>query len=411
MTDSDNLNLLKNTLEGSFGPHPILSGISDWTGLFGYLEILAAQVPGLTLVLDEFPYLCESNTALPSLLQAAWDRIHSAKLNFNLVLCGSSIAFMEDLLNERNPLRGRQTLTLDLGPMHFREVAAWVPDWNSDQQIMLAGIFGGMPYYLSFIEPAQSLEQNILEVMLERGAPLFDEPDHLLKAELQTPQRYASILHAIADGCLEWGQILGRVKDIKDGAQLAPYIKKLESLRLLEISKSLGASEKDRNRRYDLADPFLKFWFRFVLPNRSSLESNHAPSVFEHIIKPQLSDYMGHAFEAICQQYARLFLQEAVSVPAQEVGQIWANDYDIDVVGTLLNGSSFFGECKWWHEPVGENILERLLERVKRAAYGKQGATQHHLMFSRVGFSPALQERAQNDSSLELVTLDRLLGK
>jgi uncharacterized protein len=409
ITDIDNIALLKQTLRESFGASPILESVGDWLGIFAYLELTATQKPGITLVLDEFPYLCETNPSLPSLIQASWDRIRAAQTRLNLILCGSSIGFMEELLGERNPLRGRQTLSLDLMPMNFREVAAWVPAWAADQQIMLAATFGGMPYYLSFVNPDLSLEANLVEVVLNRGAPLFDEPDHLLQAELQTPQRYASILRAIADGCLEWGQILGRVKDIKDGSQLAPYIKKLEGLRLVEVKKSLDASDKDRNRRYDLSDPFLKFWFHFVLPNRSALESGHAKSVWEHAIEPQMSDFMGVAFERIAREHGARYGQEVFGVPAKEVGQVWAGDYDLDVAGTLLDGSHFYGECKWWKDEVGENVFERLLETSSRTGYDQRNGQTHYALYSRGGFTPGLTQRAALTPRLELISLERML--
>ena len=170
------------------------------------------------------------------------------------------------------------------------------------------------------------------------------------------------MLRAISDGCHDWGEIIGRVKDFKDGAQLAPYIKKLEGLRLIEVTRSLDASEKDRNRRYDLSDPFLEFWFRFVLPNRSALEVGHAKDVLEALILPFMEDHMGGAFERICREFVRLHGQEVLGIAAREVGRVWAADYDLDVAGELLDGSSLYGECKWWKDPVGENVLERLLE-------------------------------------------------
>ena len=409
VTDDDNLNLFKQNLETGLGADPILASLTDWSGIFAYLATLASKQAGLSVVLDEFPYLCEANSALPSLLQAAWDRIRVANPHFNLILCGSSIGFMEDLLAERNPLRGRQTLTLDLEPMNYREIALWVKDWQVEEQIMLASILGGMPYYLSFLDPNLSLKENLFEIVLTRGAPLFDEPALLLQAELQAPQRYASILRAISDGCHEWGEILGRVKDFKDGSQLAPYIKKLEQLRLLEIKKSFGVPEKDRNRRYDLSDPFLRFWYRFVLPNRSALEAGHASSVFDLAIEPHLNEFMGAAFERICRDYTKRFIQEQLGIPTKEVGQIWAADYDLDVTGELLDGSRLYGECKWWQDRVGENILERLLETSKQAEQNPKNPK--YLLFSRNGFTPSLIQRAQDTTQLHLISLSNLMGK
>lgn len=46
------------------------------------------------LVLDEFPFLVESEPSLPGLLQAAWDQALS-RGGLKLVVCGSSVSMME----------------------------------------------------------------------------------------------------------------------------------------------------------------------------------------------------------------------------------------------------------------------------------------------------------------------------
>jgi uncharacterized protein len=423
LTDTDNLALFKRSLETTLGTSPILTGLNDWTGVLAYLETVAqdqarstkstatrsARVKSvqaqstLTVIIDEFPYLCEAQPGLPSLVQATWDRIRANNTPLNLILCGSSIAFMEELLSERNPLRGRHNLTLDLEPMPYRDVAAWVPKWKADEQLRLYGLFGGMPYYLAMIDLNKNLETNLLEIVLERGAPLFDEPTQLLQSELSAPQRYASVLRAISEGCHEWGEIIGRVKDFKDGAQLAPYIKKLEGLRLIGVTRSLDASDKDRNRRYTLQDPFLEFWFRFVLPNQSALEAGHAREVLQTLIAPFLDDHMGAIFEGICRDYIRLHGQEILGQPARTVGRVWAAEYDLDVAAELLDGSSVYGECKWWKDPVGENVLERLLETSGQAKYGTRNAQTQYVLFSRSGFTAALKARARKDRQLHLI--------
>jgi uncharacterized protein len=411
LTDLDNLNLFKRNLETIVGTNPILNSLNDWSGVFAYLEILAQNQPGLTIVIDEFPYLCEAQPGLPSLIQASWDHIRSNNTQLNLVLCGSSIAFMEDLLNERNPLRGRQNLTLDLEPMPYTDVAKWVPNWNRIEQLRLYGVFGGMPYYLAMINPNLKLEENLLEIVLTRSAPLFEEPTQLLQSELKAPQRYASVLRAISEGCHKSGEIIGRVKDFKDASELSPYLKKLEALRLIEITRSLETDEKDRNRRYTLNDPFLEFWFRFVLPNQSALESGHASEVLEMLIKPFLDDHMGAVFEGVCREFMRFHAQTILKTPARVVGRVWAANYDLDVAGELLDGATLFGECKWWKDKVGENVLERLLETSAQAKYGTSDERTQYLLFSKSGFTPALKVRARQNKALHLVTLEKLFGK
>lgn len=412
LTNSDNLELLKQAIQTQLELPPaqqnVLLGLSDWSALLAFLQGLA-DGSGLTLVLDEFPYLCEAYAALPSVLQAAWDRVRSANSSFNLVLCGSSIAFMEKLLAERNPLRGRQTAELNLQPLTYREAAQALPKYTLEERLLAYGIWGGLPYYLSLLDPQVPLSQNLIDTVLQAGSPLYDEANLLLQAELSSPSRYASVLHAVADGCNDYGEIIGRVKDFKDRSQLAPYMSKLEELRLIEVVRPIDASPKERNSRYFLADPFLMFWYRFVLPNRSALEAGHHKAVLEHSILPHLSEYMGLTFERICREYLRFYGQEQLGQPAKNVGQIWAADYDLDVVAELFGGEPVFGECKWWSEPVGVNILEKLEQNAERSNFGGKKAPKL-LLFSRKGFNAQVKKIAKERSDVYLLELKHLLG-
>lgn len=408
---SMSLNLFKAEAERVVGSHPLFDGVADWLGALTYLKQVAAErIGGLTVVLDEFPYMCDADPALPSVIQKFCDSLREDGTSMNLVLCGSKISFMEELLGEKNPLHGRQTFQLDVGPLPFRDAARFFPDWTPEERLRAYGVFGGIPYYLTLCDPTTSLETNVRELVLAMGAPLSDEPSNLLQAELRDVTRYATILRGIADGCTDSGQIVGRVREIRDASALAPYVRKLEELRLIRIVRSLDASERERNRRYYLDDPFLAFWYRFYLPNASALAAGHADQVWDHAIAPHLDDYMGLLFEWICRDYIRLFGPELLPSAAREVGGVWGEDFDIDVAGLLLDGTPFSGECKWWRDPVGLSVLERLREVTTRTTYyaGREDRV-IHLLFSRSGFSHELELR-RDDPHLRLVGPRELLG-
>lgn len=388
---------------------PVLGGLGDWLGLMARLEELSRErIPGLTVVLDEFPYLCDADPALPSVFQKVCDRIRAESPSLNLILCGSKVAFMEGLLAEKNPLHNRHTRKLDVHPLSFREAADFFPNWTSEEKCRAYGVFGGMPYYLSLCDPSLSLEHNVRRVILQRGAPLADEPNNLLQAELHDVTRYATILQAVAHGCTTSGDIIGRVREIKDSSMLSPYVRKLEELRLIRIVRSLDATDRTRNRRYYLDDPFLAFWYRFCLPHASALSAGHDAAVWREAIAPELDSYMGDIFEWICRDYVRLFAQEVLPGAADEVGQLWAADYDIDVAGRLLSGALFSGECKWWRRPVGINILEHLRHTTAESPYFIEEGEPSYLLFSRSGFTDALARDA-TDTGVHLLGLDELL--
>lgn len=260
---SMSLALFKTEVKQAVGDDPVLSSLSNWLGVLTYLEqIASARMPGLTVVLDEFPYLCEADPALPSVFQKLCDGLRDRRSppRLNLILCGSKISFIEELLGEKNTMHGRQTFELDVTPLPFRDVARFFPHWATEDQLMAYGVFGGIPYYLNLCDPRATLQSNVMDLVLSTGAPLSDEPNNLLQAELRDVTRYATILRSIADGCTVSGEIIARIREMRDASTLAPYVRKLEELRLIRVARSLDATERERNRRYDLNDPFLAFW-------------------------------------------------------------------------------------------------------------------------------------------------------
>ncbi len=308
-------------------------------------------------------------------------------------------------------MHGRHTFELDVAPLPYRDAARFFPHWSHAEQLLAWGIFGGIPYYLNLCDPRTSLEANVLDLVLSTGAALANEPNNLLQAELRDVTRYATILRAVAEGCTTTGEVIARVRELRDASSLAPYVRKLEELRLIRIVRSLDATERERDRRYYLDDPFLAFWYRFYLPHASALASGHARDVWKQAIEPHLDGYMGNLFEWICRDFMRLFAGEVLPSAAREVGQIWGRDFDIDVAGRLLDNASFSGECKWWGSAAGVNVLEGLRDATRRTAYFADRRDDHRfLLFSRSGFSEDLQRIADSDSRVRLMGLDDLLG-
>jgi hypothetical protein len=300
---------------------------------------------------------------------------------------------------------------LDLAPLSFRDASQFVARCKAEDKLVTAGVFGGIPFYLQLLDQGATLQNNIIRLLLTQTGSLVDEPVVLLQSELREVSKYASVLAAIAAGCTKHGEIIGRVRELSDSRALGPYLEKLERMRLIRIVKSMDASPKERDRRYFIADPLTAFWYRFVQPNLSSVAQSFGAEVWRHQIAPKLDEFMGGAFEEICREHARRFSQEYFSAPAQEIGRIWQADYDIDVAGKLLDGSMLYGECKWWTDLVGENILDELIQRASRTDYGRDNHKRQFVLYSRTGFTAALQRRAATQPEIVLHTPQTMLRK
>lgn len=403
-----NLEAFKAETARVLGSDPLLQAIESWEGVLHYVAGAAGSGRrGLAVIIDEFPYIVDQERALPSILQKFWDGGAARKGNLKLVICGSAIAQMEELLAERNPLYGRKTMTLEVKQLPLRDATLFFPDYDSRQAVEAYGVFGGIPHYLQLCDPEKSLRQNVVDLLLTETGALVDEPMTLLQNELRDPSMYSSIVAAIADGCTTSSEIAGRLR--VDAGNLPPYIQKLSKLDLVNVSKSLDASEKARNRRYALNDPLMAFWHHFVRPNLSAINSGFGEQVYQDVIESRLPEFMGGAFERMCMDHTRANAQESLGSPAMEVGSVWGHaDFDIDVAGRTLNGSFFYGECKWRSVAMDLAMVEALRNRSEQTTYGAGKKGKHYLLFSRNGFRAEVEELAKADGSIHLLRLDDL---
>jgi AAA+ ATPase superfamily predicted ATPase len=327
-----------------------------------------------------------------------------------LVLCGSSVSFMQDeVLAERSPLYGRRTGQLELQPFSYRDSAAFFPEYSLEDNLRAYGMLGGIPMYLGQFDGDTPIAANVQRAILQPGAVLYDEPEYLLRMELRDPRTYNSILQAIASGLTKRSEIADRVG--VGSTQMSPYIATLEKLRITERVSPVAdrAPERPSRGRYFVRDNFLRFWYRFVLPNRSLLEMGEGERVWRERIEPHLDEHLSFVFEDVCREYVQRHAREKLPVLAQgEVGRHWHKDAEIEVVCRNTDGSTYCGECKWSRQPMDLRELAALEEKAKTLPPSWQ-ANLRYVLFSRAGFKPELRDR-EDGKRVILVDLEDLYG-
>jgi len=351
--------------------------------LLAFLE--GSDRPGI-LVLDEFPFLVESDPSLPGLIQAAWDRKLSRSA-LKLIFCGSSIGIMQDtFFSSRAPLFGRRTGQLRLEPLPVTSLRQAVP-WKPEEVVELAALFGAVPGYLQRLQPSQSLLTNLRQQVLRRGEPLYEEVPFLLREELREPRVYHAILAAIAGGARKFGEISSKVG--LDRANLSRYLSVLAELGLLEREVPVTESLPDKSRKgiYRIADPFVAAWFTFVHPYRDLLERGRVDEVVERFVRPRLAPYLSHAVEPVLGRLLRESPDaKLVPFPVAFSGRHWSPTCEIDVA--LLDVErkrALVMEIKWTRAKVDVVLLDSLRGRVQEdPAFAGVQCT--YALISRAGF-------------------------
>lgn len=395
----DNLEQFREALAAS-RPDPLLDSLrfNSWEAALAYLKRLAEREQ-FVVVLDEFPYLCQDNPALPSILQKWWDTTGKNSKIF-LVLCGSQISFMEhELLAERSPLYGRRTGQERLEALLPWDAARFFPDYSVRDRLTAYGILGGIPAYLERFHPDQHLKANLIREALNPQGFLYDEGHFLLRMELTQIATYLSLLKAVAGGATRITEIATRAGIPATAA--AKYLGTLRELGLIRRDVPFTEPHPEKSKRgvYVVDDPFVAFWCRFVLPHQSLIQAGQGETVWREFIKPILDTHLGMVFEETCRQYVLHHWARLHESTPRRVGRLWTGDYDVDVMAELATGKErqiLVGECKWWKSPAGRNLLEELKTREQSLPAQWQGRTQLAI-FSLSGFTEELRSIADRE--------------
>lgn len=294
----------------------------SWEALLRYIfDHLIPKMP--LIIIDEFPYLCISNPALPSILQKTWDE-KGKESNIFLILCGSYMSFMEkEVLGSKSPLFGRRTGQIALQPLSFKDLKLFFPRYSEEDRVFVYSILGGTPAYLQRFHDHKTIEQNVKEEILNKNGFLFSETRFLLIEELREPAIYFSILKAIAFGRTRLNEIVQET-GISDPHKVNKYLSVLRELRIVkrEIPITENKPHKSRKGIYSLNDPFFRFWFRYVLPHMSYLEEGDLDFVWQEKIKPSLDSFTGFTFEDIClQRLKNLNRKNRLPFKARSIGR------------------------------------------------------------------------------------------
>lgn len=358
----------------------------------------------LVFVIDEYPYLAKANKSISSRLQHIIDHIWKDGKLF-LILCGSSMSFMEyQVLGYESPLYGRRTGQFKIQALSYKEMTEFNPALTCEQQALVYGITGGIPHYINKLDVRDDVDEALKENLFNTSSYLFEEPENLLKQELREPAIYNSVIAAIAGGASHSNEISTKVG--VDATVCAKYLKVLLDLGILK--KKTPITEKPGKKTvYAIGDNFFRFWYRFVPQNTSAISAGRIDRIYDAVIKKHYSDYMGHIFEQMCQEYLFLYADE-LPIILSDIGQWWGNDakekkeIEIDIVGTPTEGKEYLiGSCKYRNEPIGIDELE--LMRHYAEVFGK-GEKYHYYIFSKSDFTQGLKDAADR-GEVKLVSL------
>ena len=326
-----------------------------------------------TIVFDEFQNFLKVNPAIPSHIQDIWDRYHESTM-VNLVACGSIYSMMHKIFdNDDEPLYGRKDCEIRLKPFRISVIKEILHDYNpnytAEDLLCLYMLTGGVAKYIALLMDAGATDkESMLKWATALESPFITEGRELVLSEFgKDYANYLSILQLVAGGMTVQNQI-----DNIIGKNTGTYLKRLEE-DYNYVSKLVPMFSKPgcRNLRWSVEDCFLRFWFRFVLPNQSLIETERNDLLLE-IVERDYNDYTGLVLE----QYFRQKIGEEERVTL--VGNYWdrkgMNEIDLIALNDI-DKTALVAEVKRNADRYNPKLLQEKFDSI-RSNFGKYGEVQ-----------------------------------
>lgn len=297
---------------------PVPLAFSSLQDVFAYLNTLTQK---MVVVVDEYTHLYAMNDSavVDSVFQSIIDNRLS---NIELILAGSHIGMMKDLLQERNPLYGRFATSIKLDEMNYLDAAKFYPDKSAYDKVAHYAVFGGSPFINQALNPAATLRENIISTILNPMSPVYLYASQLVFSDNSLNVNSERIFSALGNDRKRYTEIEDALR-VKKTGNLAKQIKTLTDLEILSRNIPINKPNDNKKATYELNDNHLRFYYAFVYKNSSALQVLGAEAFYDEYVAPVLTHFIAHHFEDICRKYFSLQVRSGRMNGVRSIGSYY----------------------------------------------------------------------------------------
>lgn len=369
-----------------------LEKIETWNDFF---KVIYSRCKNYVIVFDEFQNLYNIDKSIFSIFQKHIDENQNTQIMF--VVLGSLIGLLKKILEDKKePLYGRINYKIKLKPFTLRDTILALRELkyeDIDQMFYIYSVFGGFPKYYSILEDLQcynyKYDKVIEKLFLINNAPLENEVNDILKQEFgKRSSLYYSILFAISLGNTKLNEIANFTNT--KTSSITRHLLDLEQR--FEIIKTVKPINNNKNTRYYIKHPLLKFWFKFIYSKFSQYNLKETELLLNEITK-DYNSYFGRSFEEISEEYLiNLNSKNKLPFIAENINNWWGNkridnqreEIEIDLILTNEKEEKImFVECKWKDNVSVESILSNLKEKAKFVNWKKEKRKEYYCIIAK----------------------------
>lgn len=407
------------TIAQVFFDDVVLTSPKDWGEAFALLhkQIIKVQTKQKVIIfLDELPWMATRKSGLLQEIDYYWNHYWSSMKNVFLILCGSSASWlMQKIIYNRGGLHNRLTAQIGLKPFSLFEVQQYLKSrkikLNHQHILSLYLALGGVPYYLRYVEPGLTAEQNIQKLFFETTAPLQDEFTKLFESLFENADSYIELVKLIGEkqSGLTRAALQSLAKLSSGGGRLS---RRLQDLCETGFLKEYTPYGKEKGEYYKLVDEFCLFFLHWVEAEKNrSFSKNYW---LHKSVEPAYHAWAGCAFEMVCIKHINQIV-DALGVQAKTTSAwrvIPKNPLEegaqIDLVVDRYDEAVTLCEIKYTTQPfVLDKAYAKQLDR-KAAIFGKRTRTNKQIFWALISANGVKDSFYTEELLSRVVTLEDL---
>ena len=248
---------------------------------------------------------------------------------------------------------------LKVRPFGFLEMCALFGEYSMEETLHSYAVLGGIPGYWVNFSPKLTAEKNIIRSIVAVESRLHEEMEVFLERELREPCVYNTILSALAGGFYKLNDIYAHTGFSR--AKISVYLKNLMELDLVEKVYSFETAGRANAQKgvYRIANPYVRFYFRYLFPNQSMLQQLTPEEFYKRKIAPTYEQYTEEAYCLAC--------RELMGREYRTVGEWRGKTGNIDIVASDAGEEQIGIACCKWSGKMLHSDYERLLASMKKA--------------------------------------------
>lgn len=341
---------LADEVEGLLG-----APFQGWESALRFLIRIAETSP-LLVVIDEAPRLLASQPDFADLVSAVWEnRVQGQQLM--IVLTGSAVSVMEQMLGAQGGLHRRAALELRLDPFSARDARAFLPGIPAADFLTAYAVCGGYPLHLDQWDESADTETNLQQLAYQPTGILVRDAMDIVGEDLDWRGGYERVLAAIGFGARRRSRIAGRAQ------QRIDYT--LERLRRAGyVRRVVPVGSPTADPLYEIADTYLAFWFGVLRDDVDLIEGGQGPAV-RHRTAARLEQHLARVFESTCREHAARLARDGTLPADMIIGRWWRDETaEVDVLGISGDRTALLGECRWQTAPLTSRDLLELQRKI-----------------------------------------------